>query len=176
MNIPNSITILRIIITPIFVNLVIYDHIYLALLILIIAVISDGLDGFIARVSKKQTLLGSYLDPLADKILIITSYATLSILHVFPTWITVIVISRDVMILLGIAVIFLTSRDMENLKPSLISKLTTFFQFITLLLFLGNIIIDIPIKLRNDLLFTTAIFTIVSGLHYLYKGMKILNP
>jgi cardiolipin synthase len=174
MNIPNSITLLRIIITPIFVNLLIYDYIKFAILIFVIAVISDGLDGFVARVQKNKTLLGAYLDPLADKMLIITSYVTLSILNIFPSWITVIVISRDVMILLGIAIIFLTSKDL-NIKPSIISKLTTLSQFVTIFVFLSYNIFDISFNIKETLLFMTATFTIASGLHYLYKGMKILN-
>lgn len=135
---------------------------------------SDALDGFIARYFHQKTTLGTYLDPLADKLLFITSYITLSILKIIPTWLTIIVISRDILILIGVLVFFIFSYPLE-IKPTKVSKLTTFFQFITLFLSLLYVDSGLDYILLQIIYVITAIFTIISGLHYFYKGTKIID-
>jgi hypothetical protein len=95
MNIPNLITLLRIILVPIIVILLIQGFFLKALIVFVVAGLSDALDGFLARVLHQQTVLGAYLDPIADKALLASSFVTLSILHIIPSWLAVIVISRD---------------------------------------------------------------------------------
>ncbi len=176
MNIPNLISLLRIILVPIVVILLIQGLFFKALVIFIIAALSDALDGFLARFMHQQTVLGAYLDPIADKALLASSFITLSVLHIIPGWLTVIVISRDFIILLGISVLSMVSIPVE-IRPTFVSKVTTVLQLITVLLALslrhlpGGFNEIWPLVLD----WVTALFTIVSGLHYMAKGMALIN-
>jgi len=107
-NIPNILTITRILVTPFFVILLLKDMYALALMVFTLASVSDGLDGFIARCFNQKTLLGAYLDPIADKLLLTASFVSMAILHLIPEWLAVIVISRDVLIAIGMAVVSFT--------------------------------------------------------------------
>src|SRR4030042_912450 len=136
MNIPNLLTLLRIILSPVIVILLIQGAFCKALIVFIVAGITDALDGFLARVLNQQTVLGAYLDPIADKGLLASSFITLSVLHIIPGWLTVIVISRDFIILLGISVLSIMSISVE-IRPAFISKITTTLQLVTVLLSLS---------------------------------------
>jgi cardiolipin synthase len=166
MSIPNLITSIRIILVPIFVIYVINDRLLAALVVFVLAGLSDGADGLIARVFEQKTKLGGFLDPLADKILLIASFIVLSVRGLLPPWLTVIVISRDIMILLGVLVIFLIKVDLI-IKPSLLSKITTCFQLGTVFAVLANDYFTNFPKVGNYLFWATAILTISSGLHYM---------
>jgi cardiolipin synthase (CMP-forming) len=176
MNIPNLITLLRIILVPVIVILLIQGSYYKALIVFVIAGLSDALDGSLARILKQQTVLGAYLDPIADKALLISSFVTLSILHIIPSWLAVIVISRDFIILLGISVLSIMSITVE-IKPAFVSKVTTALQLITILLALS--IKCLPYDLNGMwlliLYWVTALFTILSGFNYISRGMKLMN-
>jgi len=176
MNIPNLITLLRIILVPVVVILLIQGSFRKALAVFIIASISDAVDGFLARVMHQQTAVGAYLDPIADKALLASTFVTLSILHVIPAWLTVIVITRDFIILLGICVLFILSVSVE-IHPALVSKITTVMQVSTV--FLALFIRCLPEGVEQgwlDILYWgTAIFTVVSGLHYMFRGFKLIN-
>jgi len=104
-NIPNILTVFRILITPVFVIFLIRDEHGYALLLFVFAGISDGLDGLIARMFNQRSDLGAVLDPIADKLLLTAAYLSLGILKDIPGWLTVAVISRDVLIVTGIAVL-----------------------------------------------------------------------
>ena len=123
-NIPNILTVARILLTPLFIILLIKNLFAHALIVFTLAGISDGLDGFIARYFNQRTVMGSYLDPIADKFLLSAAFITLAILRIIPAWLTVIVISRDILILAGIAVFSITDIKV-NIKPSIVSKFTT---------------------------------------------------
>lgn len=173
-NIPNVLTIVRILLAPIFVLLLSRQLYPLALFVFAIAGLTDGLDGFIARYFNQRTALGAYLDPMADKMLLMSAYIVLVVLDVIPDWIAVIVIARDVIIVLGIAIFTMTERKYE-VRPSIISKITTAAQIILVLLTLFD-----PMQTRLagahlPLMWTTAGVTILSGLHYIYIGMGILQ-
>ena len=176
MNIPNLITLLRIILVPVIVILLIQGSFLEALVVFLVASVSDALDGFLARVMKQQTIIGAYLDPIADKALLSSTFVTLSILHVIPAWLTVIVISRDFIILLGISVLFIMEFSVE-IRPALVSKMTTVLQASTL--FLALFTQCLPFRFNPAWLetfyWTTAIFTVISGLHYMSRGLKIIN-
>jgi len=173
MTIPNLITILRVLLVPIFVIYIINDKTLGSLIIFVIASVSDALDGFIARVFHQKSELGTYLDPLADKILLVTTYITLSILKMIPPWLAVLIISRDVIILLGVLVLYL-NRHPVKVHPSLLSKSTTCLQIATILMVLSNSYLNIePIKIYAFWL--TAGFTIASGLQYIRIGLVILT-
>jgi len=173
MTIPNLITILRVLLVPIFIIYMINDRTLGSLIIFVIASVSDALDGFIARVFHKKSDLGAYLDPLADKILLISAYITLAILKMIPPWLAVLIISRDVIILLGVLVLYL-NRHPVKVHPSLLSKSTTCLQIATILMVLSNGYLNIePIKIYAFWL--TAGFTIASGLQYIRIGLVVLT-
>ena len=173
MTIPNLITILRIILVPIFVIYMISDRTLGALIIFIIASISDALDGFLARVFHQKSNLGAHLDPLADKILLMTAYITLAILKMIPSWLAVLAISRDVIILLGVLILYL-NRYPVKIHPSLLSKATTCMQVATILVVLSHGYLNIEF-LRIYAFWLVALLTIASGLQYIRTGMVILS-
>jgi cardiolipin synthase len=176
MNIPNLLTLLRILLVPVMVILLIQGLFFKALIVFVLAALSDALDGFLARVLHQQTVLGSYLDPIADKALLASSFITLSVLHVIPGWLTVLVISRDFIILLGILVLSIMSVSVQ-IRPVFISKITTALQLITVLMALTarclpgvfNSVWLLP------LYWLTALFTVMSGLTYIARGLTLFN-
>ena len=135
------------------------------------------MDGALARLLNKQTELGSFLDPLADKILLSTSFISLAIFGLIPSWLAVIVISRDFMILLGIMILYMMSVTYE-IKPVFVSKVTTTLQIATVFfaLLLKTYTFDIiSYNWIVILSWLTASFTIISGLIYIIKGIKFIN-
>ncbi len=177
MNIPNFLSLLRIILVPVIIIFLIQESYSKALIVFVIAGLTDALDGAVARLLNKQTELGSFLDPLADKILLSTSFIALAIFGLIPSWLAVIVISRDFMILLGIATLSMMSVTYE-IKPVFVSKVTTTLQIATVffaLLLKSNTFDIINYNLIMILSWLTASFTIISGLIYIIKGIKFVN-
>ncbi len=171
-NIPNGLTLIRILLTPLFV-IFLLKHLYSsALIVFTIAGISDGLDGFIARYFNQRTTLGAYLDPIADKLLLTAAYVSLAVLNMIPPWLTVIVISRDVLIAIGMFIFAMTNIRVE-IKPSIVSKCTTSAQLLTVFLTLLQTEIQGVSVITYSLYWLTAVLTIMSGLHYVYKGLNI---
>ena len=181
MSFANKVSIFRIISVPFFVAAILYyqpsrDHLrFAALFIFILAVFSDALDGFLARVMQQKTKAGTILDPLADKLLLSCAFIFIFIyikdsfpkgINV-PLWLVIIVLSRDLIILLGSAVIYVTKNDLI-LIPSKWGKYTTLFQMLTIVFVL------LQLRIVNVITVLTAIFTVLSGLDYLRKGLKVL--
>jgi cardiolipin synthase len=164
---PNQLTLLRMIFVPFVVIDLVDGHYFRALILFIIAGFSDGLDGFLARRLHQQTLLGQYLDPIADKLLLSTLFLVLSILHKIPWKYTVLVFSRDISILAASAVLFAIA-GLRDFRPSIFGKANTFSQvsavFFVLLLQVK------PVRwiwiCQKVFLRATFLFTIVSALHY----------
>ena len=174
MNVPNLLTLVRILLVPITVILLMQGAFTKALIVLIISGITDALDGFFARILNQQTVLGSYLDPLADKALFASCFVTLSIKGIIPGWFTVVVISRDFIILVGIAILSIMSIPYE-IRPSFIGKLTTALQLFTLVFFLVFRILPgtIDYLWLIILQWVTVAFTIISGLNYMFRGIRL---
>ena len=173
-NIPNFITVIRILLTPLVVIFLMKDWFSLAILVFSIAGISDGLDGIIARYYNQRTELGAYLDPVADKFLLMTSFVTLAILKYIPGWLAVIVISREVVIMAGI--VMLVIMDIKiGIHPSMISKFTTFIQLVTVLFILLYPENTSQPLIKYALYWATAILTTASGLHYMMVGLNTIN-
>jgi cardiolipin synthase (CMP-forming) len=173
-NLPNLLSIARIVLIPLFIILLIDQDYSWALVVFIGAAITDAVDGLLARLLHQRTVLGAYLDPAADKLLSASSFVALAILNILPGWLTVIVISRDVIISLGILILFLTSHSLR-IQPSLISKLTTIFQTSTVIYsLLSKFLFPIPFFM-DFLIWGTAFLTMVSGLQYIGRGIGILN-
>jgi cardiolipin synthase len=175
-NIPNILTVSRILLIPLFVIFLLKDLMIFALLTVIYAAISDGLDGLLARYFKQQSALGSYLDPIADKLLLTSAYISLAVLKIIPGWLTVLVISRDVFIVLAFAIFVLFDIKVEA-KPSLISKCTTVAQLATIMVTLLGLEFPIALALiiKPPLFWIAAILTILSGFHYVYVGLNIFQ-
>jgi len=165
---PNQLTLLRMIFVPFIVIHLVDGHYLWALIVFVIAGFSDGLDGLLARTLHQQTLLGQYLDPIADKLLLSTVFLVLSILHKIPWKYTVVVFSRDISILAASAVLFAIA-GLRNFKPSIFGKANTVSQiaavFFVLLLQVHTV--RWVWIARTVFLRATFLFTIVSALHYL---------
>lgn len=170
MNIPNLLTIFRISLVPVFVIFVIHNDLWRALIIFVLAGITDGLDGFIARLLNQRTVVGAYLDPIADKMLLMSAYIGLAFKDMLPGWLSVIVVSRDIIILAGIAIISLMGRGTE-IHPSIASKFTTVFQILTIII----VLYPFPIFYIRIFIPITAVLTILSGIQYMYRGIKIMG-
>jgi cardiolipin synthase len=173
-NLPNVLTITRILLLPFFAFAVIYQKYTYALFLFWGAGITDVLDGFIARVRKQTSYFGSILDPVADKFLLMTSYILLSIYGLIPKWLTIIVISRDVIVLTGCLILYFVI-DKLKVEPSFMGKAANASQYllIGIVLLIRNI--DSEIIVPAFFYVAVALLTAVSGLLYVYKGLKIAN-
>jgi cardiolipin synthase len=174
LTIPNVITLIRILLTPIFIIFLIQGQYRRALLVFLLAGVSDLADGLIARVWQQRSRLGSYLDPLADKILMAASFVTLSIYQQIPPWLTVVVLSRDVVLGLGVLIFRLADIPLI-VRPSLAGKWTTTLQVTTVGLVLLNKIWPISALVLLAFFWFTGILTAISGIQYLYGGIQMMN-
>lgn len=172
LNLPNLLSITRIILIVPFILFLIHQRYGWAIGVFIAAAATDAIDGALARLLRQRTQLGAYLDPAADKLLMTASFITLSVLQFLPLWVTVLVILRDVIILFGLIFLLrLTSRPLD-IRPSIPSKLTTFFQLATITAALLSPW-GFPPVLINLFIAVTAGATIISGLQYIGKGFRI---
>lgn len=172
MNLPNLITLLRILLVPLLVIFLIEGNIHFAFILFLVAGASDALDGFIARLFKQKTVLGAFIDPIADKLLLNAAYITLASLHFLPAWLTVLVVSRDVIILGGIGILLYNKRAIE-FKPTFISKITTCMQLVTIIFILGQDNIQHILFIEPYLIVFTAFFTLLSWIQYIVIGLKL---
>jgi len=166
---PNQLTLLRMVFVPFIVIELVEGRYSRALLLLVIAGFSDGLDGLLARRLHQQTLLGQYLDPIADKLLLSTLFLVLSILRKIPWKFTVVVFSRDVSILAASAVLFAIA-GLRNFRPSIFGKANTFSQIAAVFFVMLFAIKPVRWILITKTMFlrATFLFTIVSALHYVF--------
>ncbi|MDO8525986.1 MAG: CDP-alcohol phosphatidyltransferase family protein [Candidatus Omnitrophota bacterium] len=174
LNLANKITMARIILIPFFIAAVIYSKPGIALFIFSLAIISDAADGFIARTLKQKTALGTILDPVADKLLLVSAYICLSLANSIPPglklppYVPIIVISRDAIIVLGSIIVYVVSGELK-VSPSATGKATTFFQMITIVAIL------VQFKYSSAVWNTAVIFTILSGIDYVVKGSRLFG-
>lgn len=175
-NLPNILSLVRVLLTPLFAILLIKHRLGGALLVFVIAALSDCLDGLSARVFRQFTTLGSYLDPAADKMLLVTAFVTLGIQGLMPSWLAVIVISRDVLILCGVALLTILGHTFHP-KPSVMSKITTVAQIATVSLVLTGAYFQwtAPHFVWQLLFWFTAGMTMISGFQYIYRGLNLLQ-
>ena len=173
---PNQLTLLRMIFVPFIVIHLVEGRYLWALVVFVIAGFSDGLDGLLARTLHQQTLLGQYLDPIADKLLLSTIFLVLSILRKIPWKYTVLVFSRDISILAASAVLFAIA-GLRNFRPSIFGKANTVSQ-------IGAVFFVLLFEIRSlrwvwiartEFLRATFFFTIISALHYVILVQKRLR-
>lgn len=173
-NLPNILTIARILLLPFFAASLIYGNYQYALILFLAAAITDILDGLIARMKKQTTDFGSILDPVADKFLMITSFIVMSVYGWIPKWLTITVISRDLIVVTGWLILYFVTHN-KKVEPSILGKAANFFQFCLI----GLILISINTKnasfVPGSYLIAVAALTAASGVLYIYKGLKIAN-
>ena len=175
----NQLTLLRMLLIPAFVILVLYGHLGWALAVFVTAGITDGLDGLIARRSGQRTTLGAWLDPMADKLLLVTTFVVLALPGLnlenrLPVWLVVCIISRDVVIILTVAVVNLAI-GRRTFRPSVFGKIATATYIMTavaamLFNYLGyhSPIVDVAI-------WASLAITIISSLHYIWHARRIID-
>jgi cardiolipin synthase len=177
LNLPNFLTLIRILSIPFFLEFLAYHRYGEALVVFAFGGITDFLDGFVARWMKQQTALGAYLDPVADKLLVFTSFVMLGSIGGIPMWLAVVVVSRDILIVVGYAILYFLVEERLQVKPSIIGKWSTMLQLLTLAVALA-LLHDANLfdsRVRDVLVGATAAATMVSGLQYVYRGLVWLQ-
>ncbi len=176
LSIPNLITLGRILLVPIVVWAITYPGMmWLAFVLFVVAGVSDGVDGFLAKRFGWTTELGSYLDPLADKALIVSIYLALGINDQIPRWLVILVVSRDILIVGGIMLSWLMG-DPLKIKPLLVSKLNTVAQILFACVVLGSLGFDIKADtLTLVLMILVASLTLLSVAAYVAEWIRHVN-
>jgi cardiolipin synthase len=183
--VPNLLTVFRMVLIPVFVSLLFYQRFILALCVFILAGVTDGLDGLLARRFDQRSQLGTILDPIADKLMLVTSFVVLSMRSVFPQplpthlpvpfWVTVAVISRDVFILVGAAAINIVT-GFRGFRPSLLGKINTTVQIVAIAAIIFAASVPFGTGYYLPTIYTTVFaFAVLSGAHYVFFVSKLLN-
>jgi len=174
-NLPNILTFTRILLLPFFVASLIYREYSYALVLFIIAAVTDLLDGLVARITKQMTDFGKILDPVADKFFLLTSFILMSVYELMPKWLTIIVISKDLIVVTGSVILYVVTNKLK-VEPSIWGKSASALQFILigLILLLLNIgdKVNFPPIILPIIFVVVAVITSVSGIHYVIKGLK----
>jgi cardiolipin synthase len=171
LTVANQLTMLRMALVPLLVVLIVYDEFGWALVVFVVSGVTDLLDGLIARLGHQKTTLGAMLDPMADKVLLSSSFVALTwgagLRSRIPIWLTVTTLSRDAIILVSVSVINLTL-GRRMFYPSLLGKLSTVSQLLTagVVLLLNALNVEFP--LVHPLFRLTLVLTVVSAFHYVY--------
>ncbi|MDQ3173918.1 MAG: CDP-alcohol phosphatidyltransferase family protein, partial [Acidobacteriota bacterium] len=183
--VPNMLTIFRMVLIPVFVTLVFYQRFLLALAAFVVAGITDGLDGLLARRFDQRSQLGTVLDPIADKLMLVTAFVVLSMRSVFPQpvpnhlpipfWVTIAVISRDVFIVVGAAAINIMT-GFRGFRPSWLGKVNTTVQIIAIaiIMFAASVPYGTGYYLPTLYAIVFAL-VLLSGAHYVFFASKLLN-
>ena len=173
MNLPNLITILRLLLVPVIVFLMLKGLMGAAFLVFLVAGISDAVDGMLAKRLDQVTKLGTYLDPIADKVLLVSIYVTLGAGDHLPVWLVILVVSRDLLIVGGA----LLSHAMDlalRIQPLLISKINTTAQIALAAIVLGELGLDLDLDadvLVTPVVVVVAATTVLSGANYLVQWL-----
>ena len=185
LTVPNMLTVFRMVLIPVFVTLLFYQRFIFALAVFVLAGLTDGLDGLLARRFSQQSQLGTVLDPIADKLMLVTAFIVLSMRSVFPQplpghlpvpfWVTVAVISRDVFIIVGAAAINMTT-GFRGFRPSWLGKLNTIVQIsgIAAIMFAASVPRYTGYYLPTVYAAVFAL-AILSGVHYIFFASKLMN-
>jgi len=178
MNLANWITLLRILLIPFFITAIVYYDParpyfkWIAFSFFFAACITDAIDGLIARIRKEKTTLGSFLDPFADKLLLLTAFLCVSLspsyVHALPLWVLIVIVSREFLLFSGLLILFF-SQNKIIIEPNLLGKFTTVIQMLTAGALLGEFIwAPYPAYLA-------AFLTILSGSTYIIREARRLN-
>jgi cardiolipin synthase (CMP-forming) len=167
---PNQLTLLRLCVIPFIVLSILDQHYRTAFALFVFAGVTDGLDGLLARMLKQRTVLGQYLDPVADKLLLSTLFLVLHHEGLISRRVTVLVFGRDLGIIMVAAILY-ASVGMKDFRPSLFGKANTLAQIVALLTVLLSMFYAPPLVLLVEYwsLVATVVFTVVSGFHYAWE-------
>ncbi|MEP6707687.1 MAG: CDP-alcohol phosphatidyltransferase family protein [Pyrinomonadaceae bacterium] len=185
LTVPNMLTVFRMVLIPVFVTMLFYQRFTLALAVFVCAGLTDGLDGLLARRFDQRSQLGTVLDPIADKLMMVTAFIVLSMRSIFPPpvpshlpvpfWVTVTVISRDVFIIVGAAAINIMT-GFRGFRPSWLGKVNTTVQIVAIaaIMFAASVPFYTGYYLPT-VYATVFVFAILSGLHYIFFASKLMN-
>jgi len=181
MTLANQLTVLRIVLIPIFVVLLVYDLRISALVVFLLTCLSDLLDGYIARTWRQQTTLGAFLDPIADKLLMVTTFATLALLKALPMSLTILLIARDIGLSLWVGFVFFTSGRRLS-EPTLLGRAAMFGQMSTVVSALFFYVFEgwpLMETLRPFILMpvfvATALLAVIAGAHYIVHLTRLVH-
>lgn len=175
MNIPNLITIGRILLVPLTVWLIISEAFGFAWLAFVAAGVSDGVDGYIARRFNQRSELGAYLDPLADKALMVSIYVSLGFLKLLPAWLVILVVSRDILIVGAVILAWVIGKPMP-MVPLMVSKVNTAAQIVFAALVLGVLALGLHLEaLLLATMVVVAVLTAASGALYLREWVRHMS-
>ena len=175
----NQLTLLRVLLVPAFVILVVYGYLGWALIVFATAGLTDALDGLIARWSGQKTSLGAWLDPMADKLLLVTTFVVLTmpglgLANRLPIWLTVLIISRDVLIVLTVAIVNLAVGP-RTFRPTIYGKIATATYIVTAVVAMlfnyrghYSVVVDLCV-------YASLAITLVSGLHYMWHAARLFE-
>lgn len=175
MSIPNFVTLGRVILVPIVFWLVLNDQFKLAFIAFVVAGISDAVDGYLAKRFNWTSELGAYLDPLADKLLIVCVFIALGVLNALPSWLVIAVVSRDVLIIVAVVLSWLLNNPVR-IVPLQISKANTAAQIILAAVVLADLGFELGLDVfRTVLVWVTAVLTVASLAAYLRAWMRHMS-
>ncbi len=169
MNLPNILSVFRLFVTAFFVMAVNAGRFKLGLVLFVIQGVSDMLDGFLARLLGKKTALGAFLDPIADKAMLVSSYIVLCLHGIVPVWVTAVVLIRDIIVPGGYLLLYKLSYKI-HMSPSLLGKITTTCQICTVVYILWS---DTR-TYQDSFFYATALVTVLSGIQYITRGFRVL--
>jgi cardiolipin synthase len=176
LSVPNQLTMLRLLLLPFILIAMIYERHGLALGLFSAAALTDWIDGFVARHFDQRTLLGEFLDPIADKLFLSSCFVVQAVIGTLPWWVTILVLSRDVVILATVLVVVLTT-DLRSFPPSTFGKVNTFVQsgaVVTALV--GNYFLyDWISRLTEAFVWATAVMILLSSVHYGWRTLRKLH-
>jgi len=185
LTVPNTLTVFRMVLIPVFVTMLFYQRFIVALAVFVCAGLTDGLDGLLARRFDQRSQLGTVLDPIADKLMMVTAFIVLSMRSIFPApvpshlpvpfWVTVAVISRDVFIIVGAAAINIMT-GFRGFRPSWLGKVNTTVQIVAIAAIMFAASVPYATGYYLPTVYAT-VFTlaILSGLHYIFFASRLLN-
>jgi cardiolipin synthase (CMP-forming) len=173
-NLPNLITLARLLSVPVAIWLVLFNHLAAAFWIFVAAGLSDAVDGFIAKRFDQRSELGALLDPIADKALLVSMYVTLGLAKNLPAWLVILVVFRDALIIGGFLLVSALGHSMRW-EPLVVSKINTALQIALIGVVLAALGLGVAVdRLTTGLVYAVAATTIVSGAGYLARWMRAL--
>lgn len=171
MNLPNTLSLFRVFLVTPFLIAVIYKSYTLALVLFLLAGVSDFLDGFLARRLNQKSMLGAFLDPLGDKLLTTVAFVSLAFEGLLPAWLAVLVVAKDVYVALGSGVAYLGG-NITTFPPAFWGKLSTVLQIATVGLLLLLVILGHRPAWLDLLYGATGLVTVIAGVHYVWRGLQ----
>jgi len=172
MNLPNLLSLLRIFMVAPFLIAVIYNRHALALAIFVLAGFTDFLDGYLARRLEQKSVLGTFLDPLGDKLLGTVAFIALGVQGLLPAWLTVIVVAKDLYVAIGAGILHY-SGNLTVALPSFWGKFATLLQIVTVALVLLGTFVALPTALLQLLFIVTALVTTIACVHYIWSRTRV---